>query len=242
MKRKITGASFIMTLLLSTVAGVMFVNLAEANPSPETNFPSEPILTPPTIVVHSPVPNQNYDSTDVWLNFTIIKPEGWTTLPKANFTNNPAADGYWGYDADGNPLYVISGNVTSVCYVVDGGERQNISVHDLSYFVDAFPTRTLNFSTKLMLPKGAHSVVVSLEADSYYLIMGRIWPVSYLSIRVNESSEMVNFTVLQEPFPTALVVASITSVAIIGAGVLVYFRKRFHARIDKHSETEQSSA
>jgi hypothetical protein len=179
--------------------------------------------------MQSPVPNQNYDSTDVWLNFTIIKPEGWTTLPKANFTNNPAADGYWGYDANGNPLYVISGNVTSVCYVVDGGERQNTSVHDLSYFVDAFPTRTLNFSTKLMLPKGAHSVVVSLEADSYYLLMGRNWSVSYSSIKVNASSEMVNFTVLQEPFPTALaMVASGVSITGVAVCVFYYRKKRNH--------------
>jgi len=44
-----------------------------------------------------------------------------------------------------------------------------------------------------------------------------------------------------EPFPTVLVVAFITSVAIIGAGFLVYFRKRSHDRINKHSEIEQPS-
>jgi multisubunit Na+/H+ antiporter MnhC subunit len=44
-----------------------------------------------------------------------------------------------------------------------------------------------------------------------------------------------------EPLPTVLVVAFITSVAIIGAGVLVYFKKRNHARINKQSEIEQSS-
>jgi hypothetical protein len=44
-----------------------------------------------------------------------------------------------------------------------------------------------------------------------------------------------------EPFPTTLVIASIGSAAIVGLGLLVYFKKRNHARINKHSEIEQSS-
>jgi hypothetical protein len=55
-------------------------------------------------------------------------------------------------------------------------------------------------------------------------------------------SETVTFNIAKpEPFPTTLVIASVATVAIIGLGLLVYFRKRNHARIDRHSEIEQSS-
>jgi hypothetical protein len=37
-----------------------------------------------------------------------------------------------------------------------------------------------------------------------------------------------------EPFPTTLVIATIALLAVIGAGLLVYFKKRNHARINKH--------
>jgi hypothetical protein len=43
------------------------------------------------------------------------------------------------------------------------------------------------------------------------------------------ASETATFTVaVPEPFPTVLVVASVITVAVIGAGLLVYFKKRKH--------------
>jgi multisubunit Na+/H+ antiporter MnhC subunit len=44
-----------------------------------------------------------------------------------------------------------------------------------------------------------------------------------------------------EPFPTALVVASVVLVAVIGISLLVYFKKRSHAGTKKHSEIVQPS-
>jgi hypothetical protein len=44
------------------------------------------------------------------------------------------------------------------------------------------------------------------------------------------TSETNSFTVAKEPepFPTTLIIASIASVAVIGVGLLFYFRKRNH--------------
>ena len=43
------------------------------------------------------------------------------------------------------------------------------------------------------------------------------------------ASETIYFSVdLPEPFPTALVIVSITSVAVVGVGLLIYFKKRKH--------------
>ena len=221
-KRKVLGLSFILGLVLSAVAGALMINSAVANPIISLEFPTEPITTPPTIVVHAPVQNQNYDSNDVWLNFTIIKPETWIRLPEK----------YGGVDEKGNPVYVILGNVTSVYYVLDG-EGRNVSVRDQSYFADAFPNRDLNFSTKLTLTKGAHNIVVGLEADSYYYDETNYQYPFLSSVVVNGSSEIVNFTVLQEPFPTVPVAAAtVASVAVAGVGLLVYFRERKHQALN----------
>ena len=120
---------------------------------------------------------------------------------------------------------------------MDGGQRQNVSVHDTSSLFDASPTRTLNFSTKLTLTKGAHNVKVSLEADSYYV--ANLIPGTLSSVGVHGDSEPVNFTVTEpeaepEPFPTTLVAASAATLAVAGAGLLLYFKKR-------HSKSEDEA-
>ena len=211
-------AIFALALLLSAIASAMSVNLAKANPGPVLFFPEDPETTPPTIIFHSPVQNQTYDSTCLWLNFTIVKPEAW-------FPNRS-------WDV-GNYIFV---NITSVYYEVDGGQRQDISVHDVSSLFDASQTRNLPVSTNLTLTEGAHEVKVLFEADSYYVASYQEGNLS--SVKMHGESEPVNFTVLQqqsqlepqpEPFPTELAVgASGASVAIIGIGLLVYFRKHRH--------------
>jgi hypothetical protein len=209
-------AAFISVLLLSAVAGTIAVDLVTANPGPLLFFPEDPVTTPPTIVVDSPVQNQTYKSTDLWLNFTIVKPDAW-------FPNR-----------DWDVGNLIFGNITSVYYTLDGGQRQNISVCDTNSLFDASPTQTLHVSTNLTLAKGAHEVKVLFEANSYYVSDYANGTLS--SVKVHGESEPATFTVLQEPqlepepkpepFPTELVVgASGASVVIIGVGLLVYVKK-----------------
>ena len=159
----------------------------------------------------------------MWLNFTIVKPETW-------FPNRS-------WDV-GNYIFV---NITSVYYVVDGGQRQDISVHDVSSLFDASQTRNLPVSTNLTLTEGAHEVKVLFEADSYYVTSYQEGNLS--SVKMHGESEPVNFTVLQpqiepqpetESFPTTLgAAASGASAAIIGVGLLVYFVK-FKKRADNN--------
>jgi hypothetical protein len=196
--------------------------LANGYPSPELDFPRTPVMTPPTIEVHSPVQNQNYNSTGVWLNFTIIKPEAWVQ-----------PSGFYGAsDGKGNKEFDILGNVTSVYYIVDGGERLNISVLDAPSLFDFHPKPlSLNFSINLTLAKGAHNVKIGFEADSYYLYMTDRWNGNLSRIAVNGASELIDFIVLEEPqqetFPTALAVAaSGASTIVIVAGLMAYLRRR----------------
>jgi hypothetical protein len=234
MKRTTIGLAFIAALLLSATTGAISINLAVADPIWVLDFPTEPILKSPTVVVHSPVQNHNYKLADILLNFTIIKPDTWFN-----------SDKIVGADEDGNPLYAIYRNITSVYYIVDNGERQNISMYDTFDLIDVFPkyNRNLNFSINLKLSEGVHDVIVGFEADSFYVKSDfytaenatatipagtRIPHTSLSAIEVNGFSDTIHFSV-GDSFPTTFVtVVSGASVAIIGVGLLVYFKKRKH--------------
>ena len=196
MKRTASALIIILALLFSMVAGAIFVNLATANPAPLFPLPWEPITTPPTIIVQSPIQNQTYNSTELWLNFSI------TVNDKTRFEN-----------------------ITSVYYRLDGGERQNITVHDIDTLF--YPSaRTLNFSTILNLTPGVYSVEIGVEADSYYVATPVNWGNPLSSFVVRGNSDPVNFTVAN-PFPVVIVgaVSGVSAVVVI-AGLLVYFKKR----------------
>ncbi|MCW4015595.1 MAG: hypothetical protein NWF06_04425 [Candidatus Bathyarchaeota archaeon] len=229
LKRTPLKKALVLALLFSTVAGVMFVNLATANPAPLFAFPQEPITTLPAIVVQSPVQNQFYNSTNVWLNFTIVKPESWFAINV-------------GSHADFSPLTETFVNITSIYFTVDGGKRQSIPVHDIDSLFDTDPILNLNFSTILPLAVGAHSVRVGLEANSYYVV-SYVYNFSEAlsSVRLVTESDVVNLTVVEssesdttnltisEHLSTALIVtASVVTVAKVGAVLLVYFKKRKH--------------
>jgi hypothetical protein len=208
--RKTLAAAFALALTLFAVIGVMFIDLATANPAPLFSFPTEPVTTLPTIVVHSPAQNQTYNSANVWLNFTIIKPETWFAFDVGSYSNGTAINN-------------VFGNITAVYYVVDGSERQNLTVHDLVYLETVSPKQALNFSTKLMVSEGAHSVKVSLEADSYYVVRYDLSD-PFSSVKLHADSEAVNFTVF--PTTTIILVVSGTSVAVVAAGLVVYFKRK----------------
>jgi hypothetical protein len=113
---------------------------------------------PPIVDVVLPE-KQTYNSTNVYLVFTVNKPVNWT-----------------GYSLDGQDNVTVSGNTT---------------LSELS--------------------NGLHNVTVYAK-DSF---------------ENTGASETISFNVeLPEPFPTLLVVASVITVAVIGVGLLFYFKKR----------------
>jgi hypothetical protein len=180
MKRTALALTVIFALSFSAVAGGLSLNRATANPAPLFAFPFDPVTTLPTIVVHSPVQNQIYNLTCVWLNFSIVKPESW-------FAFNA------GFHENGQPITETFVNITSVYYTVDG-RRQVIPFHDIDSLFDTSPTLTLNFSNVLAVTAGAHEVKVGLEATSYYWLGGYDWSNSHGSVELHAESETVNFT------------------------------------------------
>jgi hypothetical protein len=218
-KRQLLTAAFISALLFSAVAGAMSVNLATANPAPLFSFPTEPVMNLPTIIVTSPVQNQTYTSNEVQLTLTIIKPETWF-----------AFDVF--HHADHTPGTQTFVNITSIYYVLDDGERQNITVHDIASLFDTPPTLTLNLSTILPLTVGAHSIKVGLEVDSYYVVRYTYNLSDALSsVKLHSESDPVNFRVateleLQLDSSPILPISASTVTVAVGIGLLVYFKKR----------------
>ena len=107
--------------------------------------------SPPSLALFVQPQNETFNSTQVQLNFIIIKPDSWFSR--------------------GNPLgdYVFV-NITSVYYIVDNGERQSITVHDaVSLISKNPPNQTLTFLTSLNLSAGQHSVKIGIEAVSFYV-------------------------------------------------------------------------
>jgi len=211
--KKALALILVLALLFSLLVGTRVVKLGMANPGLWLlGFPRDPVQTSPELIFQSPINNQTYDFPSVWLNFTIVKPESWF------FVANPD------YISPNNYIYV---NITSISYTIDGITSETIPISDVTdLLVEYSPSRSLNFSTNLTLPEGAHNLTVSLQCDSYYWGSHHYLPDS---IQMNFSSEVVDFTITSGSSPTTLIIAaSGASVAIIGIGLLVYFKKRKH--------------
>ena len=155
----------------------MLTNLALANPAPYFGIPTEPITSPPKVHVSSPIYNETYFSPHVLLNFTVTDPAAWFAYP--------------------NNSNMVLGNLTSVYYVVDGGERQIIALSKAdtspsgySPNVSSSSPPPFSFSIILNLTAGMHSVVVGAEAVSYYMLN-----VNLASVLVQGRFGPVNFTV-----------------------------------------------
>ena len=89
-------------IFVSLLIGIQAFEVAEANPVP---WPSTPNQDKPTITVETPQNNTvfAYNATDVWLNFTIAKPDSWTiqhlvTIPMVKEESVEA-------QLDGNTVY-----------------------------------------------------------------------------------------------------------------------------------------
>ena len=95
------------------------------------------------------------------------------------------------------------------------------------FYTDNFPT---HFSYDINLTgvrEGNHSILVYAIESGTYMRNG----IPTYAFSINSSSSVfftidASFHQQSEPFPTTLVIATIASVAVIGAGVLVYFKKR----------------
>jgi hypothetical protein len=216
MKKTALAQAFLSALLFLAISGTLLIREAKTNPYIPSYFPLEPVTTPPAISVNQPLKDQIYGASEVWLNFSIIKPEAW-------FVHDVA------WTENGSSKTLTIGQITSSYYVLDNRESKNITLNDgglpSEYSIEVVPNRILNFSIHLTLPEGMHTVKIFFEANSYHYTGWDDPDPGLRSTAVNGSSEAIRFNV-GSPFSTTLLIGSVIAVAVVCFGLLVYFKKR----------------
>ena len=150
MKKTALAVTLISALSFSAVAATLVVRFADANPYviwPEVSFP--------TMEVTSPAEGQSYPSSNVWLKFTVNRPEDWLYTSSLN---------------NGSEIYLSQGQIKFVIYSVDGvidgvadeHESEKICVNDPVNAVNPPSNFSLSFNLE-GLQDGQHSVDVYAE-------------------------------------------------------------------------------
>jgi hypothetical protein len=135
----------------------------------------------------------------------------WETATSYNFRLASYSNLYFSVDTTSPSISLLS--ITNRTYKTpDVPLNFTVSefVTEVSYSLDGQSNVTVAGNTTLKdLPVGEHNVTV------------------YATDKAENTgeSETIHFTI-EEPFPTTMVIVPITSVAFIGVGLLVYFKKR----------------
>lgn len=231
MRKNSRTAILILTLIITSS-----LSSAAANPAPLFPFPwDNPNTTPPTIKVYSPSQGASYDDANICLDISVVKPDTW--FPNASI---------W----DASYRNAVFGNITAVYYIVDGGERQDFEVFDVDSLFKACSTYSLNYTTNLNVTSGRHSVIIGVEANSYYVLSTSYAVVSY-PLRANTTIDF-NVGYIENPTntpvestpedttPTSIIAAAQTqdttimltalcvAVAVTCLGGLAFLRRRKH--------------
>lgn len=215
MKRRALVLALMLALLFLMVVGIRFVDVTLANPVVSSSpYPETPDTTPPSIEIQIPEPSKVYSAETVPYSITVEKPASW-------FENG-----------------TIHGTLRSIGYFLDGKENIVIADCETSYLPDfQSETRTISLEGNLSgLSEGSHTIQVWVISESIYHPSDTPqnfygWWAAVAEYPIETSSSIVHFSIANpiiepEPFPTILVVGSVATVTIVGAGLLVYFKKR----------------
>ena len=248
MQKSSLALLLLLGLLISTLTVMLYVEIVVANPfMPSGSWSGEPV--PPSINIESPSETlNNFYGSAVWLNFTVTVP--WTDW------YNPHSGDLYPKSLYPESYATTLGTLAEVTISLDGKTEtavSKISESPLEVSEVYHPYGgLLRFSVNLgYLSVERHTVVINAEGSAYYgnLTHGafsdnfaydmqegdEIKPVqnsadiSFVvgSDLIQEPSPTTGPNSAQEPLPTVPVaVASITSAVVVGAGLLVYFKKR----------------
>jgi hypothetical protein len=232
MKRKVFVLTLNLALLLSIVAVIPVVEVAEANPVALSWLPTSPDASQPTMAVQSPSQDQYYNSHSATLNFTVTKPESWFGNETFYGNTQPAS-------------YYCNGKIVSVQYMLDG-KPHNVSVNDdsvLSPYGSPLK-RNLVFSENVSLSQGKHVLSVHVSALAYYMPSDN-WNVnSHGGVVACESNEIavgsdeITFYVADESNPVTFVAASVAALAVISVGLFYYQKKRHQGFLTKKVKSD----
>ena len=194
----------ILALLFSATTQIMMVLANPYGPwwNPDAQYPDWGY---PEITVTSPVQNRTYPQNNIWLNLTVTKPSNWT-----DFEGQLKNVSYL-IDRDRNSLIDLDYN---------GVDITSVAVEDPLGVVN--PPLEFNFSIKLEgLSEGNHHVDVVAEGLVKY---------QESDVLVGGYADTINSIVAKgvSAFPTTLLIASVSAVTVVVAGLLFHFKKAKH--------------
>jgi hypothetical protein len=218
---KKTALALILTIVLfSTVFISQKLSLASANPNWR---PWEVEISYPTIDVVSPVAGESYPSNDVWLNFTLFKPEDWF-----NRTNSQIR----------LIAYCVDGAANGYGWVSDNSDENEIIVEVHDPIGVANRPSSFSFSFSLTgLTDGEHTVEIYVDGDwDLSWGFGYTFPRTRFTVYTSYPAPSPTITPTSapeptpeaEPIATMLVTASVGIGAVVCVGLFVYSNKRKH--------------
>ena len=232
MKRTALALTLLLALLLSSVAGTKLVSQAEANPSPSGPDATFRIVSPEnktyrtnniTLSVtseHAPFWYYNVDGASfksmIWIENTVSLnlSDSSHTIVATAFALGSACVTFTIDTTAPNVSVTSPQNKTYESFDVPLNFTVNEPVSQIAYSLDGQENVTIAGNTTLTdLPDGEHNGTVYAHD-----MAGNVG-----------ASEAVTFTIdTPEPFPTMQVAAAASgaSLAVIGVGLLVYFKKR----------------
>jgi hypothetical protein len=176
--KKIAAVIFFAVIFLT-------INLANANPIQFYYLPTQPVTTPPNIVIQSPIQGSIQNENITWLNFTVSKPVSWF--------NNQSEDEYHPIIGTVPDDYESLVKIESWHYELDNVTGPAYPIDDL-YVSRPTPQENFNFSTNLNLTEGFHNLSVIVQSQSFYRDIGsKIGDKTYSKELVSHS-DTVNFT------------------------------------------------
>ena len=233
MKSAARALTILLLFFLPLLSLSLFVDVVSANPfMPSGSWSDEPI--PPSISIQSPTESLNYWSgSDVWLNFTVAEPlTNWYSAGSISYPDYYAT---------------TLGNLTQVSFSIDGKQANNLSKISesplKSYKIYNPKSGLLHFSVNLgRLPVGRHTINITADGSAYYgnlthSAFSDSFPIDTDKsdkTKFLSSSLQRNFVVddappitFMTPFsPASVATVSLFGVVVVGASLLVYFRRR----------------
>lgn len=218
-------------LLTLVLSATLFVDITVA---------STTVSDVPLISVLSPIQNQTYEERDIWLNFTVVRPDSWT---------EPTIS---------NPILPKNlGKITHISYILDETESEDIVVNDAEVWtIPMSIQKSRDFSFYLSgLSSGEHSIQVIVYGEVY--VSGGTFknpgdPVSpVVTAPVVTNSSIISFIVAPptdppsdlSPVPTVkgapidnshiLVLVSSIGVLVVGIAILAFY--------SRHNKRNQST-
>jgi len=205
-------ANTILTIILALAIGLQVVGLATANPIPWLSTPNQ---DKPTLKVESPKNNTEYDESDIYLNYTITKPDSWNTRFVPFVGQIVSALVY----LDGNIIYGIAmpGSYSvKLNQTSPGLHMLNVTVLSYAYY-NGPPYN------------GSHIFYIRSSSGPVYKYPTVLSDIVYFTVAGEPSPSTSALPLETESFSTASVAAVSVAVAVVvvaGASLLLYRKHR----------------